>query len=349
MKQLVQVSALLTAMLVGPGVAAAGEHLVVQSGESAAELAERAGVPDAADRILAHNGLPLDAPLPAGTVLELPPELGGEEQEALLLFARGTVTVTLPGATRAEPGGMAQPLPRDSLVCTGEDSHATVRLAVLVEERAHDDITLLPETCIAVASATARSGHRASLIRLQRGSVTVPEAEEQGGLATLSVQTQAGLTTAHAGGFRVHVEEAAARTEALTTPLRVLAQGVERQLDAGQGSRTRDGEAPGPAVDLLVGRALAQPPPGAPLRRPDFSWQKVEGALEYRVEMAGDVGFREMMRVEHPGLPTWTPERLMLPSRVHALWWRVAPVDRLGFVGLPSEAWLVSMPAGVGE
>lgn len=349
MKQSVLVSALLTAVLVASCPALAGEHLVVQANETAAALAERAGLPGAGDRILAHNGLVPGAPLPPGTVLELPPELGGEEQDAALLFARGTVTVTLPGAPQAEPGRSSQPLPRDSLVCTGEDGHATVRLAVLEEGRAHDDITLLPETCIAVASATARSGHRASLIRLQRGSVTVPEAEEQGGPSTLSVQTRAGLTTAQAGGFRVHVEAAAARTEALTTPLRVLAQGVERTLDAGQGSRTRDGEAPGPAVDLLVGGALAQPPAGAPLRRPDFSWQTVEGALEYRVELAGDAGFREMMRVEHPGLPTWTPERLMLPARVHSLWWRVAPVDRLGFVGLPSEAWLVAMPAGVGE
>lgn len=336
------------ALAIGSGPAAAAEHVVVRQGETAEALAARIGAAGAGPAILAHNGLAAGQPLVAGTVLSLPPEIGGREQDAAVLNIRGPVTATPAGGT-ATPLRPGASLEAGTLVCTGPDGHATVRLAVAAAGRDHDDVTLVPETCITIRSATSRSGRRASLIRLQQGSVAVPatDAGMRGG--TLTVETEAGLTTAASGGFRVHVEPSASRTEALDTALSVVGAGVEQSLPAGFGSRTAVGEAPGAPVELLVAGTLLQPASGVPLRRPDFRWQPDPKALEYRVELATDPGFREMVQVEVSGLPQWQPARLMLPARMHELFWRVAPVDRLGFQGVPSQGRVLGLPSGVGE
>ena len=331
-------------MILGTVVHAAG-HVVVGQGDTLARIAAATGT--TVDALLAQNGLEPGAEPVVGTILSLPDDVGGEERPALVLSLLGEGTLTpLGGQTVPLQAGAA--LPKGTVVCTAADSFASVRLALSSSRGVHDDVSLLPRTCITLQSATSRNGRRASLIRLQQGSVNVPANSGSDEPGVVTIQTRAGVTTAPRGGFRVHVEPDAARTEALETALSVIGAGVEQQVGAGQGSRTRVGEAPGPVVALLVAGPLLQPKKGAVLRRPDFGWRADADALEYQLELSSSRDFRALVRLEVVGHPEWEPDRLLLPYRVHTLWWRVSPVDRLGFVGMPAGSRVVELPPGMG-
>ena len=72
-------------------------------------------------------------------------------------------------------------------------------------------------------------------------------------------------------------------------------------------------------------------------------------ALAFRVEIATDPEFTDLLRLAEVSRLHWEPERLMLPYRgIEVWWWRVTPVDRMGFVGVPSAPARLAIPAGVG-
>ncbi|MFM2246655.1 MAG: hypothetical protein RL071_2729 [Pseudomonadota bacterium] len=331
----------------GGGADAAGQGAlaVVGAGEDLGAVAGRLGVPVAA--LAAENDLPVDVSPPAGTLLRLPLRPGEQRGPGLVLALVGQATARV-GA--APPAAVAEgdPVPLGALLCTEAESYLTVRMAWDAAGGGHDDVNLLPGTCATLAAAHVQRGQRISVLRLQQGSVTVPAQRpgERGGAVT--VETAAGASAAEAGGFRVHVEPEAARTEALGTPMVVYGAGVAQPLAAGEGSRTRVGAAPGRPVPLLVPGQLLRPAAGAELRRPELVWAPVDRALSYQVELATSADFRSLALVVHPDDARFAPAVLALPYRVPGLWWRVSPVDRTGFVGLPSEGRPLRPPAGVG-
>lgn len=326
-----------------PGARAA-EHAVVGPGEDLAAVAARVGV--SAGDIVRANGMGPGAGVTPGQLLTLP---GGEPAgpSASVLAWFGVATAAAPGQP---PVALADGMPLDagSVVCTEAGGYATVRLAVAAGGRVHDDVTLLPETCLEIVATSARPGRRSSLVTLARGSVTVQEAEGASEAGTVTVQTEAGLTSGE-GGFRVHVEESATRTEALARPLLVAARGRALRLDAGQGSRTRNGGSPGDIVQLLRPGSPLAPPNQAALRRPDFVWRAVPENLGYLVEVSATPRFDNIVLAEEVPDPPWLPEALLVPYRVPGLWWRVTAYDSLGFLGLPSAARALQVPAGLGR
>ncbi|MBL8618680.1 MAG: hypothetical protein JNM72_23910 [Deltaproteobacteria bacterium] len=328
-----------------PAPAGPGALVVVAAGEDLAAVAGRAGVMPAA--LAAENGLQVDAPLAAGTLLRLPLRAGEVPGPGLVLALVGQATVRV-GAAPPIPVSEGGAVPLGALLCTAAESYLTVRMAWDAAGGGHDDVNLLPGTCATLAAAHVQRGQRISVLRLQQGSVTVPAQRpgERGGAVT--VETAAGASAAEAGGFRVHVEPEAARTEALGTPMVVYGAGVAQPLAAGEGSRTRAGEAPGRPVPLLVPGQLLRPAAGAELRRPELVWAPVERALSYQVELATSADFRSLALVVHRDEARFAPTVLALPYRVPGLWWRVSPVDRTGFIGLPSDGRPLRPPAGVG-
>lgn len=326
-------------------VAFSAEHVVVHTGDTIESIAQQyAGMDPLALR--AANGLSADEQPRPGTILHVPspPEAG--EDAAVVLSVFGGGSVQLPTGETADLAPSLR-LAAGAQVCTQEGAYATIRLSV-AENNVHDDITLLPGTCLSIRSTTRNAPQRSSLLTLEQGSVTVPRAETGASNGTITIETKSGVTSAESGGFRVHVEQDAARTEALYTPLRVFGAGVEQALLAGQGSRTRTGEAPLPPVALPPSGQLIAPIDGATLRRPDFSWTRSETALAYQLELARSEDFRDMLLGMPVDRPSWEPDRLMLPSNVEGLWWRVATVDRHGFVGIPTQSWRLELPVGVG-
>jgi len=334
------------ALLVGLLSAHAADRVVVHTGDTVEAIAAAAGDPAAAAAIRAENGLADgDQPRP-GTILVLPDALSGTARDAAVLSVFGGVHATIPsiGKVAVET---SMPLPPESRVCTDVDGYVTIRLAVSEGGGHHDDITLLPGTCLTIEATSARRKGRSSVVALNRGSITVPPLGPGEQRGEITVATEAGVTSAEDGGFRVHVEEAGQRTEALYTGLSVFGEGVELSLRAGQGSRVPLGGAPTSPVDLLGAGTPDAPPNGATLRRPDFSWLRVETALGYQVELARSADFRDMLVLQSVDRPAWEPDRLLLPGDVEGIWWRVATIDRHGFIGIPSKPRRLDLPPGV--
>ncbi|MDP2309003.1 MAG: LysM peptidoglycan-binding domain-containing protein [Pseudomonadota bacterium] len=329
-------------MLLLAGLAHALDHHVLQEGETLADVAEAEGVSVAALRSL-NQIEPRQTPA-IGTVLLIPGD-DVDTPAAVVLTVSGPATATLPGAAAVRLV-QTRVLPSGTLVCTEPDGYATLRLATATSSRDHDEVTLLGGTCLTLDASWSHATDHASVVSVRRGSVAVRAGA--GGKGAVTVRTDAGVTTSDAGGFRVTVEEGAARTEALDGPVAVLGAGKRVDLATGFGTRVRKGEAPAAASTLLAPGVPEYPSEKSPMRRPDFAWSPVDRALGYRLEIATTADFSEIVLAEDVGAPPWEPDSLFLPFRGVGLWWRIASFDRTGFLGPPSSPQRIVLPAGVG-
>lgn len=331
-------------------VADAHDVHVVRDGETLETIVTvYGGDPELLTILRSLNALaPGDQPA-TGALLALPGPQDGYRvrvQQARVLSISGSGTAQAPGRDLA-PLESGLWLSVGTTVCTGRESFAAVRLAVTTGTFQHDDISLLPETCLVVESAVSRSDQRSSVVEILKGGVSVRELDD-GDAGRVTVRSTAGITTGERGGYRVTLQDKQARTEALYQPVAVLNAGQEQVLVAGQGVLTAEGEAPGDVVQLLQAGLLVRPQDGAALRRPDFTWEPVERALGYRVEIASNADFTHIVVVEEVADPEWHPELLFVPYRVDGLWWRVSSFDRTGFLGIPSVPRQLKFPMGVG-
>jgi len=326
--------------------AQAAELRPIRAGDTVESLAAGLGDAALAAEIRALNSLAADEQPAVGQLVKLPPPTTGEaiDQNPFLVAASGTVTAAVPGED-AVPARTFVAYPLGSLFCTGSASWATIRIATVCDDGGHDldDITLDPATCVQVDGAFSSVHGRSTVITVQRGSVRV--AAQEGAAGAVTVITSDGVTTGAEGGFRVTVEDDATRTEALYADVAVQGAGTEVALGAGEGSRVIAGQAPSDPVTLLVVSDLVRPLPGEPLRRPAFSWTPDAAALGYRIEIAENRTFTALV---HQDDVTDTPHRptlLQLPfTGAGGLWWRVAPFDALGFLGVPTAPREVTLP-----
>ncbi len=264
---------------------------------------------------------------------------------AMLIGLSGPAFVSLSGASPVQVDRCTG-LPLGATVCTGPDSFATVRLDPSPTSSGAHDVVLMPGTCLDIEQATADR----TQLRVERGSITVATPRPRGGSSTartLAIRTRDGLAEGKDGGFRVAIEERATRTEAVTGGIRLSGDGGSLELAAGKGSRVSQGEAPTAPVDLLLSQALLSPEAGTALIRPDFHWQEVPHGTGYRIELSADATFTDIVEAMDVAEPRWLPDFLFAPQAIEGLWWRVAPYDRLGFLGIPSEARPLLLPPGV--
>ncbi|TVQ88748.1 MAG: hypothetical protein EA397_16255 [Deltaproteobacteria bacterium] len=235
-------------------------------------------------------------------------------------------------------------LPHGTEVCTDQDSFATLRLGGEPGCEPADDLTLLPGTCLTLRSSDSRTGPSRRVINVRTGALSVRERD----LGTeLTIHTPSGSTSGTQGGFRVAVEEAAMRSEAVSRAVSVRGAGAQIALEAGLGVRTPTGQRPGQPIALLPPGSPVSPEPEGVLHTPDFTWTPVERALGYRVEIASDAAFTKLLRRTEVGRLRWEPTQLFLPYRLDKLYWRVTSFDRLGFDGIPSEGRALNFPRGV--
>jgi len=329
------------ALLMSTSASASGLK-VVRTGESVESIAASLGEPSLVPMLRQLNALDGVQQPNIGDVLVLPPLEGQIALSGALLslWGRGEL-IPAGGIPAALTEGMH--LPVGSVVCTDVDSYATIRLAVSNDQ--HDDVTLLGNSCLTLESVSMREASRRSVVSLTRGGLTIRAADASGEVMVL---TESGLATGDRGGFRVSLEDTAVRTEALYADVAVFGAGEEVAVDAGFGSRVITGEPPSVPSRLLAPEALLTPEAGASLRRPDFTWTPVERAPMYLVEVSTTPDFSQIIRAVEVVQPEWSPDVLLSPYRVEGLWWRVSPIDRIGFVGQPSTARNLNFPMGTG-
>lgn len=326
------------------GLALAADVHVVREGETIEAIAEELGNTDFAAVLRGENGLAAGAQVPPGTVLKLPPIDGHTDQEALVLSLSGSGEATTPDGSF--PLFPRVTLPTGSVACTSADGFATLRLAGDLVN-GHDDVSLLPSTCIRIVAVNSRPDGRSSAVEVTQGSVEVRSSTTTGDVTVLS---EAGVTIGVSGGFRVAVEEeGASRTEAIVGSVAVMGSGAEVAVATGQGSRTIPGQAPSPPIDLLAPGNPTIPRAGAVLRTPDFAWTAVDGALGYRLQVAITPDFSDVVFATESPSPEYQADRLFLPYRVSGLWWRVTSFDLTGFEGAASAPRRVEFPEGIGQ
>lgn len=329
-------------------IAHAGGHHVVRPGETLESISIQEGLAGQAEELRRLNGIAPTAQAPVGTVLDLPDRPGEAESIALLRLLYGQVELTPEGSApvQATQDDVGAELSVGTRVCTGPGSFATVKLAIDPNNGHHDDVNLMPDTCVVLDKVTSLPGARSSLLTVDGGSISVKAAGSKMTSGRVTVRTSDAVATSKQGGHRVHVEDGATRTEALHHPLVLTGGGKELVLNAGFGSRVKRGQGPSSPVPLLVPGAPLRPAPSAQLRVPDFEWTPVGGALGYVVEIAADTEFDEVVLSIEVGKVPWQPELLLLPYREEGMWWRISSFDRLGYIGLPSEPRHLEFPPG---
>ena len=116
------------------------------------------------------------------------------------------------------------------------------------------------------------------------------------------------------------------------------AGGQKVQVPEGMGSAVKPGAAPSPPEKLLPAPEGASPAVAARIavRRPVFSWQPVDGARDYTVEVCSDARCGILL-ARQTGLTAneWQPAN-DLP--LAALYWRVNATSLSGLDGYPTEA-----------
>jgi hypothetical protein len=341
-------------MIVGwLAIAIAGDTWPVRSGDTvesiAAEVVQGALVSRTIADIRRANGLAAGEQPGIGMLLRLP-DTGAvhQDQQAFVLTRRGTVTIA--GALPKHPATLFETLPMGSVVCTGADSYATLRVSTQCTRTGEhsDDLTLAPDTCVQLVSAHGSERGRSTVARVLEGSIQVQQ--NPTGQGHVTVQAGTGQTTGASGGYRVTLEDdAAMRAEALYAPVAVQGAGAEVDLDAGQGSRVREGEAPSDPIDLLAPGSPTRPDDGVALRKPWFAWTPVPDAFGYRFEVATGRDFVDLVYSDDLPDPDYRPSLLMLPwPDDGVLHWRIASFDRFGFLGIPSAPRSMALPTATG-
>lgn len=318
----------------------------VRAGDTIETIAAARGAKP--DELRALNDLSAGEQPAVGSLLRLPPPPGfSSDQQAFLIALTGEATLTdTNGVTEA--ARTFEPIDEGTTICTAARGIATLRLASTCNDdgSTSDDIVLNPQTCLEVRSSVSTQQGRSTVVQVTRGAVSVATRDQADGHVT--IVTPSGITTGTSGGYRVAIEDEAARTEAIGAPVAVAAQGEEVALDRGQGSRTRTGEAPGPPVDLLPAPQPLLPDAGAVLGRPRFSWQPADQAFAYRFELATGQTFLQTLYIEDIAEPAYRPGMLLLPTdATDTLYWRVSVFDRLGFQGMPSAPRAFVLPSAV--
>jgi hypothetical protein len=322
----------------------------VRPGDTVESIAAAvAGTVDAKPVALAirtQNALAANAQPPVGTLLVLPDAQGLHvDQKAFVLTKRGTVTVS--GLTPRRNVALYERLPMGSVVCTGAESFASIRVSTqcTVDGANSDDLTLSPETCVELVSAHGSDRGRSTVARVLSGSIQVQKNDK--GTGHVTVQAGTGQTTGAEGGYRVTLEEQAMRAEALYAEVAVQGAGAQVDLSAGQGSRVKDGEAPSPAVDLVPPGQPKSPDANTALRRPWFTWAPMAEAFGYRFEVAATPDFVDLVFSDDVPDPEYRPSLLLLPwPNDGVLHWRISSFDRFGFLGIPSEPRAMRLPTG---
>jgi hypothetical protein len=329
---------------------------VLTEGETVESVASSLRASDRVEEIRKLNGLAAGQQPPPGTVLDLPPDLsGGDCQPSYVRTLTGTGKLWEPRTGQYLPLTERQALEAESKVCTDPGAYATLRLSVDMVTGAYDEVLLLPNSCVWIRGAWGGGANHTSLVQLTEGSLSVAPSAAGGDVLIL---TEAGVTVGEGGGFRVAVEEAATRTEAVSREVLTLAQGVQVALPSGYGGRTKVGEAPGPAMLLPPPpEVLLRPADGGVLQRLDFGWSQVDVGVAYNIEFALDPAFESVVfrsQTLVAQFPDPTPasiggeaplSHLSLPvRRGQSFWWRVTTVDRLDFEGPPSAARALRFP-----
>jgi hypothetical protein len=122
--------------------------------------------------------------------------------------------------------------------------------------------------------------------------------------------------------------------------------GAQQEVGTGMGTQMQDGAPPSPPEKLLPAGRLSSPAAGSawPIANPPFTWEAVEGAASYVLELCHDAECTRLA-ARHLGL---TATDFRPPELEEGIYhWRVTAVSPSGLDGYPTAASSFSVEPGV--
>ncbi len=122
--------------------------------------------------------------------------------------------------------------------------------------------------------------------------------------------------------------------------------GAQQEVGTGMGTQMQDGAPPAPPEKLLPAGRLESPEPGSawPIANPPFSWEVVEGAASYVLELCHDAECTRLA-ARHLGLVTTEFRPGELDEGTYH--WRITAVSPSGLDGYPTATSAFSVEPGV--
>jgi hypothetical protein len=207
-------------------------------------------------------------------------------------------------------------------------------------------VALLPQTLFKLGCVElTRDLKRAVRIDLIEGKFEAI-AEPRGKGSSFDVVTRTAVAGVRGTQFRVAVGESAATSvETVTGAVELTGREGDKasvMVEPGTASRVDSAGTPSKPRKLLPATVVAGPLHDPMQRDAELRWKAVEGACAYQVQFGGDGELAAEF------LTTETRETsLRLPANLREghWFWRVAPVDPDGFVGMPTQTFSFVLPA----
>jgi hypothetical protein len=310
-------------------VAAADWVYTVRPGDTLWNIAQRYLVDESyARRVQVRNNITNPRRIPPGTRVSIPvPWLKRQPAPATVVSLVGSATLTdASGQNRALD--LNTSLKSGDRVETGADSSVTLQFADGSRFQLRQESTLILDTL----STYGNTSMVDTRMRLQRGRINGQVPPGRGSDTRYRIETPAAVAAVRGTEYRLNAaaDNSALRTEVIDGSVSVSAAGRTRTVAAGRGTLTEAGNAPRAPRRLL-------PPPSLDTfdlrlnRLPiQIIWQAVDGAQGYRVQIAANDRFDQLLFDATTAQP-----QIRGPSPDDGDYFlRIRAIDELGLEGL---------------
>ncbi|MDH5573300.1 MAG: FecR domain-containing protein [Gammaproteobacteria bacterium] len=266
--------------------------------------------------------------LKPGTVLYIPYALSGGSTFAEVVWVRGDAKLIGDNTTTMLSRNMK--LRMGQIILTGKDGSLTLRL--MDQSR----VLISPNSRIKLSQMiiNRKSGQIKSELTIEAGAAESVITPTESVDAHYEIKTPALSLAVRGTRFRVLVDSQTGmtRTMVLEGKVEASAQGQMVAVAAGQGTLATPGSSPAPARDLLEPPILINNPPVLEYLPIQFSWQPLEGAKHYRVELLDSNGSQQ---IDELTVIDTQVQWKNLPDNEYQL--RVSGIDDIGLEGKPAK------------
>ncbi len=188
--------------------------------------------------------------------------------------------------------------------------------------------------------AGGRLSHISTELTAGEGQIRVPTRGDPN--RRFELITPAATTSVRGTEFRARVDADGRLREEVSSGATLVANALgASEIPEGRGLSVTPGEAPGEPVALLDAPDLSALPERFTQRRGELRWPAIPGAAAWRLQVAADADFLQILRSEH----LTEPRAELHAERERRLYLRIAALDDAGLLGRVAEHSLLMTPA----
>ncbi|HNS32117.1 MAG TPA: FecR domain-containing protein [bacterium] len=272
-----------------------------------------------------------DLILPGQTILFPASMMKGTPVAGIVTFIKGSADFKMPGSEEWKPLGLKDKVVEGALVRTGEESSMEIRF--------EDGNTFLlhPNTTIGLKTAR-KSGDSYSKYKMSisMGKLISNVQKSTGKESTVQIEAPTAILGVRGTVFRSYVApDGTTKFEVLEGEVVVEGQKKTVEVKKGEGTIVREGEPPIKPKKLLRPPALTEEAEYLYKKFPvKFFFDRVEGAVSYRIVLAKDREAKDIVREQVKGI-----QEIFEISDVEdgTYFMQASSIDEIGLEGPPSE------------